>query len=75
MWGQDLPDGESPPPHGRLGRLRRRLPTHDFLRLVFDVHLPNEPFRRLPDESVTVADVRGVTMDDLPPVAGQESAP
>ena len=75
MWGQDLPDGESPPPHGRFGRLRRRLPAHDLLRLVFDVHLPNEPFRCLPDESVTVADVLGVTVDDLLPAAGQEFAP
>ena len=75
MWGQNLPDGESPSARGRIGRLRRRLTAHDFLHLVFDIHLPNEPFRRLPNESVTVADVLGVTMDDLLPAAGQEFAP
>ena len=50
-------------------------PARDLLRLVFDVHLSNEPFHRLPDESVTVADVLGVTAVDLLPVASQEPAP
>ena len=62
MWRQDLPDGEPPLPRGRFGRLRSRLlarslPARGLPRLLFfDVHLPNNPFRRLPDESVTVAD-------------------
>ena len=57
MWRQDLPDGEPPLPSGRFGRLRSRLPARGLPHLLFfDVHLPNNPFRRLPDESVTVAD-------------------
>ena len=54
MWGQDLPDGESPLPCGRFGRLRPRLLARGLPRLLFfGVHLPKDPFRRLPDESVT----------------------
>lgn len=61
MWGQNLHDGEPPLSRGRFGRLRPRLlarglPARDLPRLIFDVHLPNDPFRRLPDESVTVVD-------------------
>ena len=61
MWGQNLHDGEPPLPRGRSGRLRTRLlarglPARDLPRLIFDVHLPNDPLRRLPDESVTVVD-------------------
>ena len=57
MWGQDLPDGESPLPRGRSGRPRWRLLVRGLPRpLFFGVHLPNDPFRRRPDESVTVAD-------------------
>ena len=57
MWGQDLPDGESPLPRGHFGRLQPRLLARGLPRLLFfDVHLPHDPFRRLPDESVTAAD-------------------
>ena len=57
MWGQNLQDGESPLPRGRSGRLRPRLLARGLPRLLFfGVHLPNDPFCRLPDESVTVAD-------------------
>ena len=61
VWGQNLHDGEPPLSRGRFGRLRPRLlarglPARDLPRLIFDVHLPNDPFRRLPDESVTVVD-------------------
>ena len=44
-------------PRGRFGRLRPRLLARGLPRLhFFGVHLPNDPFRRLPDESVTAAD-------------------
>ena len=66
VWGQNLHDGEPPLSRGRFGRLRPRLlargiptsglPARDLPRLVFDVHLPNDPLRRLPDECVTVVD-------------------
>ena len=57
MWGQNLPDGEPPLSRGRSGRPRPRLLARGLPRLLFSgVHLPNDPFRRLPGESVTAAD-------------------
>ena len=56
VWGQNLPDGESSPPNGRCGRLRRHHPAHEHRCLPYDTHPSRAPSRRLPGEGVAVVD-------------------
>ena len=56
MWGQNLPDGESPSLNGRCGRTRRHLPAHEHRRLHCDIHLSSTPSRGLPGERTSVVD-------------------
>ena len=56
VWGQNLPDGEPPPPNGRCGRLRQHHPVHEHRRLPYDTRLLSAPSRGLPGEGVVVVD-------------------